>query len=284
MKQQTKEWKNLRKNKIGASDAPIIMGVSPFFRRDGLPKTPLTLWKEKLDLLPEESPTSAMSFGIDKEGNIRDLYKDITGIHIHPEVIFHKDNPYLMASLDGISEDKQHIVEIKCANEEDHEMAHKEKIPEKYFPQLQHQINCAGLESVSYVSYHKGDIKIVPVALDQKYLNGLLEKEEEFWECLKNFKEPSLIDKDYIERDEEWYRVASELKSLKKQKKAISEAEKSKERELRSISKDQNSFYNDLKYFSYTRKGAVDYASIPELKGVDLETYRKRPLTVWKIS
>lgn len=32
------------------------------------------------------------------------------------------------------------------------------------------------------------------------------------------------------------------------------------------------------------RKGAVDYKKIPELKGLDLEQYRKKPTNFWKIS
>ncbi len=41
--QHSNEWLELRKNKIGASDAPIIMKVSPW-------KTPYRLWEEKLGL------------------------------------------------------------------------------------------------------------------------------------------------------------------------------------------------------------------------------------------
>jgi predicted phage-related endonuclease len=43
MQQQTPEWLEFRKNKIGASDAPIIMETSPW-------KTPYQLWLEKLSL------------------------------------------------------------------------------------------------------------------------------------------------------------------------------------------------------------------------------------------
>lgn len=40
MKQNTKEWLEWRSQGIGASDAPIIMGASPW-------KTPYKLWLEK---------------------------------------------------------------------------------------------------------------------------------------------------------------------------------------------------------------------------------------------
>jgi hypothetical protein len=33
-----------------------------------------------------------------------------------------------------------------------------------------------------------------------------------------------------------------------------------------------------------SRKGAVDYAAVPELRGVDLERYRKPPVAVVKIN
>ena len=40
MEQKSEEWLDWRKKGIGSSDAPIIMGVSPW-------KTPFELWEEK---------------------------------------------------------------------------------------------------------------------------------------------------------------------------------------------------------------------------------------------
>ena len=34
----------------------------------------------------------------------------------------------------------------------------------------------------------------------------------------------------------------------------------------------------------YIRKGTVDYGAIPELQGLDLEEYRKKPIEAWRIT
>ena len=45
------EWREFRKRKIGASDAPSVMGVGFL--------TPLQLWRIKVGLEPEKVPNSA---------------------------------------------------------------------------------------------------------------------------------------------------------------------------------------------------------------------------------
>lgn len=283
IKQGTPEWRQLRKKYIGASDAPIIMGVSPFVRQDGWAKTPLTLWKEKLDLLPEESPTPAMQYGLDKEEEIREIYRDLKGTKIFPKVIFHSQISYMMASLDGITEGGNQVVEIKHANEGDHETASLGNIPEKYFPQLQHQMACANVESMHYVSCHKDDVKIVEVGVDFKYLDDLYKKEEEFWKCLVNFQEPPLNDKDYRMRDEKWYESAKRLQSIKEKKKELELQEKEQEELLRKLCNGENSFFEELKYSFFERKGNVNYSKIPELSGVDLEKHRNKSSIVGRL-
>src|SRR5690554_2634085 len=100
IKQNTQEWLDLRKHYIGASDAPIIMGVSPYKRSDGRKKTPYVLWMEKLDLLPVEEETFAMRFGKENEEIARKSYEKKIMNSVHPQVVFHPTIPYLMASLD----------------------------------------------------------------------------------------------------------------------------------------------------------------------------------------
>ena len=68
-KQNTPEWLEFRKNKIGASDIPIIMGLSPY-------STPLQLWKRKLGFLEEMQMNDCMRFGNENESIIRHKVSD----------------------------------------------------------------------------------------------------------------------------------------------------------------------------------------------------------------
>src|SRR5689334_6309347 len=137
--QNTSEWLEMRRNKIGASDAPVIMGVSPW-------KTPFQLWEEKLGIGKEKETTASMRRGIDMEEEARQKFEELTGHIVFPKVMFHPDYEYLMASLDGIDMDHKVAVEIKCPGREDHECAMDGVVPEKYKPQLQHQLEVTGLD------------------------------------------------------------------------------------------------------------------------------------------
>lgn len=284
LKQGTPEWLQMRKSYIGASDAPIIMGVSPFKRADGLNKTPYVLWMEKLDMLPAEEETAAMRYGKRMEEPARQAYERLVGDFFVPKIVFHDDINYLMASLDGLSLDGKLAVEIKNANEVDHTLAKTKKVPAKYYPQVQQQIACAGLDGMHYFSYHKGEGVMVEVARDDNYLEELYSKEEEFWDCIRNFKAPALTDNDYHERDLVWYEAAQEIFEIKQQRKDLEKREKEAEQELRKLSEEKNSFYKNLRYTSSIQKGRVDYKAIPELEGVDLDPFRKSNSSRWTLS
>lgn len=47
------------------------------------------------------------------------------------------------------------------------------------------------------------------------------------------------------------------------------------------MSNDRSSMGSVIKWNKVTQKGNVDYKSIPELKGVNLDVYRKAPITKW---
>ena len=284
MKQQTQEWLKLRKKYIGASDAPIIMGVSPYIRSDGRKKTPYVLWMEKLDLLPSDKETPAMKFGKENESIAREEYEKKIGDYVTPKVCFHKEIPYLMASLDGISLDGKLAVEIKSANYEDHALAKTKKVPAKYYPQVQQQLACTGLDGMHYFSYHKGEGVIVEVLRDDSYLKEMYEKEKDFWDCLKNFKSPELCEEDLHETNETWYSNAIRLLGIKAQIKELKEEESHIESFLQKEGGEKNSFFKDLRYTSSIRKGSIDYGKIPELSTINLEAYRKPTSIVWRLS
>lgn len=287
MKQGTKEWREARKSHIGASDAPVIMNVCPFTRSDGFPRTPLTLWKEKLDILGDDKPTSAMNYGLEAEHNIRQMVNETTGKTFDPAVFFHPEMPFMMASLDGITGDKQYILEIKTCGDADFALAEKGEVPEKYFPQVQHQLMCVPVaQCVLYVVSHRDtkETKTIEITPDSAYQNKLVAKEKEFWSCVLNFKQPEATERDYHERDKVWYQKAKELYAIKERIRQLKEDEKSWEQELRNLSNGENSFFENLRYTLSMRKGTVDYSKIPELQKVDVESYRKAPTPSWRLS
>src|SRR5208337_1949303 len=128
--QGSQEWLDLRKTKITATDAPAIMGVSPW-------KTKIKCYKEKIGEIENVVKSERMQRGLDLEPIARELFTIRTGIEMFPRVVV---RDWAMASLDGLSIMGHKILEIKCPGPKDHELALCGKIPEYYFPQLQHQM------------------------------------------------------------------------------------------------------------------------------------------------
>ncbi len=172
----------LRRNFIGASDAPVIMGDSPW-------KTPAKLYREKVGLDIVE-PNYAMQRGIQLEAEARYLFYTETGISVYPIRVQHREIKWMMASMDGLNMDQTVGLEIKCPMGKDHQVAAEGKLPEKYYAQLQHQMEVLDLDEMFYMSYHPNSHYIFTVNRDKDYIEKMIDKEKIFYYHLVDFKEP----------------------------------------------------------------------------------------------
>lgn len=181
--QGSEQWHAFRKGKIGASDAPIIMSVSPF-------RTRLELWEEKVAIREPQPINSSMRRGMMLEAPARRCYEKMTGIDVVDAIKVSEEYPFIFASLDGISLDQKTIVEIKCTSKKNHELAKNGQIPTYYMPQVQHQIYVCGVDNCHYFSYDGNDGVLVVVPRDDKYIENLLEMEKEFYNCMITYTQP----------------------------------------------------------------------------------------------
>jgi putative phage-type endonuclease len=186
MTQGSVEWKTLRKTKITASDASTIMGLNPWMTRQ-------ELLEEKLGLRPEREVNFRMQRGIQLEPEARRCYESMTGNLMAPDVKVHKGINWMMASLDGISIDEKLILEIKCTHKKNHFLAKNGEIPTYYFPQIQHQISCCGVDMCHYFSYNcdvpfLDDGIVVVVKRDDEFIKKMIEMEFEFYEEMNGVK------------------------------------------------------------------------------------------------
>ena len=269
------EWHALRKTKITATDAAVIMGVNHW-------KTIHQLYDEKLSNDPPKPPNAAMKRGIDLEPVARDLFNTKTRLIMTPQVII-KD--WMMASLDGMSDCGNYIVEIKCPGERDHSIALSGKVPEHYYPQLQHQIHVCNVHMAYYFSFDGVKGVIVEVMRDQKYIDRMVEEERKFYECIMNKTPPKPIESDYIERNDDlWKKCAYKWKTITETIKSLEKEEEEVRQQLVFLSGESNTKGAGISLCQVERKGAVDYSRIPQLKGMDLELYRKPGSQCWRIS
>lgn len=276
--QRSPEWYELRKRKVGASDANVIMGVSPF-------KTPYQLWLEKMDFA-ESKETEAMRFGNDMEPLVRERFFKQTKIPVIPQVMFHMEHDWLMASLDGLSADGKTAVEIKCHRSPvDFEYVQETgQVPPKYYPQVQVQMEVVDVGSMFYMCFYQKDFILIEVERDQAYINEMIPKLKDFYDLMMEGVSPPLLDKDkelrtddeFKSLEDEWITIQEQIEALKKREEFIRELliEKTEGKNV------QGEKVSIVKTFP---KGRVDYSLIDELKQVDLNQYRKPSKEVWTI-
>lgn len=276
--QLTPEWFKLRKSKITATDASIIMGVNPW-------KTITDLYHEKLSDDPPKPPNAAMQRGNDLEPIARDLFILKTGIVVEPRVIV---NDWAMASLDGISHCGNYVVEIKCPGEKDHAIALQGKIPEHYYPQLQHQMMVTDVMSMYYFSFDGNDGVIVEVKRDDKYIENMIDREFAFYQCLQNKTPPKPNEDDYKERDDDiWKSYASKWKSINVTIKELQTLEEEIRKELILLSGQSKTKGAGISLCQVKRKGTVNYGKMLEkldVKEEFMETFRNPEVTSWRIT
>ena len=277
IEQGTPQWLEWRKGKIGASDAATILGVSPW-------ATPFQLWEEKLGLSKPKEMTASMQRGKDLERQALRAFEDIVGLIMFPKVMQHPLYEWMIASFDGVDFDMKIFVEIKCPGKSDHAIALDGHVPEKYIPQIQHQMEVLNVNSGYYFSYDGVKNACIEVHRKNDYIANLLRKEEEFWNCLQIFVPPALIDRDCIEiSSEEWRVLSDEYKHCMK---AIKEfellAEKAKKR-LIALADGKNARGAGIKLMKNFRKGNVDIDALAEIAGLDKELFRKPSSSFWRI-
>lgn len=269
MKQEQVNW---RRNGIGSSDAPVVMGISPW-------TTPYQLWQDKVFGNVERFDNPSMKRGRDLEETARQEFEKIVGTLVAPDCIVHSKFDWMRASLDGIDADRKVMVEIKCPNQEDHSLALSKKVPEKYWPQVQHQMEVAGLDQMYYFSFDGRNGVLVEVRRDPSYVDKLLESESNFWDLVLKKLPPELTDKDYVdmEGNKEWERIAKEYLAIK----ALEDKGNDYRDRLISLSQGRSSKGYGITLQRQICKGSVDYSSIPNLEGVDLDQYRKKSFEKW---
>lgn len=273
--QGSAEWLTHRKNFVGASDAAIILGISPWV-------TPYQLWEDKLGMAPPKEENFYMRRGSDMEPLARAAFEEEHGIDVFPQIVYHKEHDFLMASLDGLSLDKKTAVEIKCPGPKSHKQALDGIVPPHYMPQLQHQLACIGLPMLYYYSFDGEKGVTIEVQRDDEYIEQMIEEEEKFWECVRTRTPPPFLDKDYaIKESATWCAYAHRVAEIDDQMARLKEEKESIKKALLADCGGRSSRCGALTLRKTFPQGRVDYNAIPELEGVDLEPYRKQAKEQW---
>lgn len=275
--QGTDEWLKMRKSHVGGSDAAPILGVSPY-------KTAYQLWEEKLDL-SDQFQHPYMRRGVVLEEKARERLAEEYLIKVTPKVVFHPQHSWMVASLDGITEDGKTIVEIKCSGSKYHQEALQGNIPEHYKAQLQHQMACTGLDKALYYSFDGEEGILLEMKRDDAYIADMIAREGRFYECMMSMVPPPMSEKDYVEKeDAEWKELARQWAKMKEREAQAAHDKKILREKFISLANGRNARGAGVKVFKSTRQGTVDYSKIEALNGIDLDKYRKPDSEVWTVA
>jgi putative phage-type endonuclease len=276
LEQNTPEWLTYRRHHIGGSDAPSVQGIGFM--------TPNQLFMNKLGLW-EPFVTARMNRGHELEGAARSLAMEMLQCKFSPLCIEHDKRPWQSASLDGIDPQHTFILEIKTGGAAALERAKKGVIPDYHYCQIQHQLEVSGLDRCVYFFYDGENGYPIDVKRDTRYINQLNEAEESFWERLLKFEAPPLLEKE-IEPHEtaERIRLGKEWREAKDQSDYWDRKEKEAREKLIIDAGERNTVGGGVKIVVTGRAGSIDYKAIPELRGRNLEEFRKDAVKFYRVS
>lgn len=187
-----KLWLRARNTGLGGSDAPTIMGHSPW-------KTPYRLWLEKTGReRPEDiSDSPKVLAGTLSEPLIRRMFanrhrelevtagNDLFGAQPGSVVTLRStSHPFMLGDLDGIAVDEAgvaHVLEIKTAHMPSASQW-DEGVPAHYLDQVDHYLALTGLSGAYVVVWIDGwDYREFFVPRDEARIAALVAAEEKFW-------------------------------------------------------------------------------------------------------
>ena len=150
VQQGSPEWLALRRQYFTASEAPAMMGVSPYITRNEL------LRQKATGLTPEvdEHQQSRFDAGHMAEASYRPIAEEQIGEELYPVTgTAHIHGLQLLASFDGLTMDERIGFEHKLLNQNivEHLVAHGEPGP-AYYWQLEHQLLVSGAEKILFAT------------------------------------------------------------------------------------------------------------------------------------
>lgn len=173
-------WLHERRRGIGSSDAPAILGLSPF-------SSPLAVYTEKLGLREDREQSDAMRWGSILEPVIAREFAAETRrkYRMAGNLIRSTERPWQLATLDAEQECDGRpgvgVLEIKATAYRVGDWT--EGVPAHVFAQVQHQLSCTGYRWASVAVLMNGcKLAWADVERDDAFIDGVLvPAEAEFW-------------------------------------------------------------------------------------------------------
>lgn len=155
VEQGTDAWRELRLGHVTASSVADIMAKGRSGEAESRYKYKMRIVAERLTKQGQESyVNSAMEWGVEQEPFARMAYEVALGVFVDKTGFWHHpDIEWVGVSPDGLIGDDG-LIEIKCPNTTTHlGYIDDDKVPSKYFKQIQCQLWVTGRQWCDFVSF-----------------------------------------------------------------------------------------------------------------------------------
>jgi len=280
------------KGKITEAMVSAILGSDPSQSRNDVMRLMVIEWQ---GLTPEITINSKVCCGDKQLIQAKTEFERRTGMVIDSGGVYqHPDNSLLSASIVGFLSDD--IVEVVCyqpedntapINAQDYLMNHH-----AHYNTVQFKLHCTGAAICHFIVQTPQGIDSTTMTCNP---NWMKENKGTFNHFLADFlkivnseklSKPYLTEREYnASEDQEWLALAQERILLKTKLDTLNKALKMTNGKLTAFAKkkDCKVFGGGVQAFKTLRKGAIQYAKIPELSGINMESYRKKDAEYWSV-
>ena len=278
------QWLKDRSKGIGGSDMAVLLDISPF-------KTQYQLWSEKLGLVESEdiSALPHVQRGVQGEKIARIKFEQEKLCNYKPKAWSIPDTPF-RCNDDGYNDESNTFLEIKCMGVKNHELVKEQgHIPEYYLCQCHYNMMVSGARLCYFISYYPetDDMVVVEVPRDEVICEEYKGIVQRWWqEHIIGRVPPTLTSKDKVVlKDEASVDLVTRYLDLVARQDEIDILVKTLQQELYGLVSDARPSVRvgSVMVTKSTRKGAVDYNKVPALRDVNLDEYRKEPITTTSI-
>jgi len=194
------QWLNDRGTKLGSSDCPAILGISPY-------RSAVDVYTEKVYALEGRTPYRlAEPFDISNplqrghlfEPVIARAYELTTGLQlIAPPARVHPDADFIAATADRMTMDGTRLVELKKVhwrNADEWGEPGTEQIPDQYLAQVHEQMAVYNVDRCDVVALiGDDDLRIYPIRRNKSLCEMIIDQMCDFWGRIER-REPPEID------------------------------------------------------------------------------------------
>jgi putative phage-type endonuclease len=182
------EWKALRREYIGGSDAASVIGLNPY-------KSAYSLWAEKTGKIPEFEGNLATDVGTYMEDFIAKKFEQETGKKVRRESrsILNDKYPWAIANYDRLIIGEDAGLECKFTDSLNLKKYKNGEYPERFYAQCVHYLAVSGKKRW-YLAVLIGnkEFKWFCIERDEEEIAALMKAEEQFWNNVKTNTPPAV--------------------------------------------------------------------------------------------